>query len=111
MGTLVQRKFIDMEKIKILCLGNSSTDTVIRSNQVAQQYATECNGLLTEQDNNIQPGCYYTDIGTVGIDYLRSICKSFDLIFNVHPCFPLKVGGSVILQLGRKRSPDCKKQT
>lgn len=80
MGTLVQRKFIDMEKIKILCLGNSSTDTVIRSNQVAQQYATECNGLLTEPDNNIQPGCYYTDIGTVGVDYLRSICKSFDLI-------------------------------
>jgi len=69
-----------MEKIKILCLGNSSTDTVIRSDQVARQYLTECNGLLTEQDINIQPGCYYTDIGTVSVDYLRSICKSFDLI-------------------------------
>lgn len=80
MGTLVQGKFVNMEKIKILCLGNSSTDTVVRSNQVATQYSTASKGLLTEKNSNIQSGCYYTDIGTISVDYFRSICKSFDLI-------------------------------
>jgi hypothetical protein len=69
-----------MEKIKILCLGNSSTDTVVRSAAIAKQYSIELTGLLTEENTHIQPGCCYTDIGTVSVDYLRSICKSFDLI-------------------------------
>lgn len=80
METLVQGKFINMEKIKILCLGNSSADTVVRSAQMATQYSTELKGLLTEHGLEIQSGCYYSDIGTISVDYVRSICKSFDLI-------------------------------
>jgi len=69
-----------MEKIKILCLGNSSTDTVAQTNLVAGQYLTVVNGLLTEQSTDIQPGCYYTDIGTISVDYLMLVCKRFNLI-------------------------------
>jgi len=82
-----------MEKIKILCLGNSSMDTITLSEQVARQYSTELNGLLTEQNTDIQFGCYYTDIGTISVDYLRAVCKSFDLIvlLDQHPLSYLDV--------------------
>jgi hypothetical protein len=63
----------------ILCLGNSSEDTVKRAQAVAQQYSIESMGLLTEH-REIQSGCYYTDIGTVSVDYVRSTAGQWDLI-------------------------------
>jgi hypothetical protein len=80
MATVVPRKFKDMEKIKILCLGNSSEDTMTRSQAVALQYSVPLNGLLIESITDIISGCYYTDIGTVSVNYLRTICKEFDLL-------------------------------
>jgi hypothetical protein len=41
MATVVPRKFKDMEKIKILCLGNGSEDTMTRSQAVALQYLSK----------------------------------------------------------------------
>lgn len=66
--------------MKILCLGNSSKDTAIKTQVVAAQYAMPLNGLLINSTVDILPGCYYTDIGTVSPDYLKSICKEFDLL-------------------------------
>ena len=63
----------------ILCIGNSTEDTADRSALIAQQYAVTLNGLLTE-DTEIKNGCYYTDVGTVSVDFVRSVEHCFDLI-------------------------------
>ena len=66
--------------MKILCLGNSSEDTALKSKMISIQYAIPLNGLLIESVLDILPGCYYTDIGTITVDYLRLMCKKFDLL-------------------------------
>jgi hypothetical protein len=80
MAKLVSRKFFGMAKMKILCLGNNSEDTANKAQMIAMQYTVPLNGLLIETVVDILPGCYYTDIGTVTRDYLKSICKEFDLL-------------------------------
>ena len=80
METLVFSKFNNMEKIKILCLGNNLEDTAIRAAVIADQHQIQCNGLLQEHTIHVNTGCYYTDIGSITIDYLRSVCKNFDLV-------------------------------
>jgi len=63
---------------KIICVGNQSEDTMIRSSAIAQQYDLPLNGLIN--DNIDCPGVWYTDIGSISFENLLFFGECADLL-------------------------------
>jgi pyruvate-formate lyase-activating enzyme len=72
--------------MKILCLGNNTEDTDIKTKNLAQQDLVECHGLLSDLDNEItiddieKPGYYHTSVYDMEYGKLFEFAKLFEKI-------------------------------
>jgi sulfatase maturation enzyme AslB (radical SAM superfamily) len=72
--------------MKILCLGNNTEDTYIKTKSLAQQDLVECHGLLSDLDNKINvnsinsPGYYHTSVYDMEYGKLFEFAKRFEKI-------------------------------
>jgi uncharacterized Fe-S cluster-containing radical SAM superfamily protein len=72
--------------MKILCLGNNTEDTDIKTKNLAQQDLVECHGLLSNLDNEItiddieKPGYYHTSVYDMEYGKLFEFAKLFEKI-------------------------------
>jgi sulfatase maturation enzyme AslB (radical SAM superfamily) len=72
--------------MKILCLGNNTEDTDIKTKNLAQQDLVECHGLLSDLDNEItindieKPGYYHTSVYDMEYGKLFEFAKLFGKI-------------------------------
>ena len=72
--------------MKILCLGNNTEDTDIKTTALAAQAGTINHGLLSELDNSMSPalyheqGYYHTSIFDIAWANLTSLANEFDQV-------------------------------
>lgn len=72
--------------MKILCLGNNTEDTDIKTKNLAEQDLVECHGLLSDLDNKIaidnisKPGYYHTSVYDMEYGKLFEFAKLFEKI-------------------------------
>lgn len=68
--------------MRVLCLGNNTEDTDIRTRRLAAQEQQECHGLVvTIDDENIKkPGYYHTSIYDLTIGDLTALAKDVDKV-------------------------------
>jgi len=70
--------------MKILCLGNNTRDTDVRTQQLAKNAQEECHGLLSELDGPIlditQPGWYHSSVYDIEYNRLVKLAANFDSI-------------------------------
>lgn len=64
--------------LKILCVGDNSSDTDIQCRKYADQYQVKYQGLLVNDDINY--GCYHISIMDSSIKFIRSIYDKFDKV-------------------------------
>jgi len=69
----------------VLVLGNNTTDTADRCQELAQEHSEPCGGLIDHWPEALENGWYYTDLGTVTLSELHDICKQVDHIVLAHP--------------------------
>ena len=60
---------------KVLCLGNNTEDTDVRTRKLAGN--TPCHGLLTEI-RSIESGYYHSSVYDLNVSELLELIKSFD---------------------------------
>lgn len=71
---------------KVLCLGNNTTNTDIKTRQLASDAGVVCLGLLSELDSPIQlldyqsDGYYHSSVYDVEFGRLKDLCENFDLV-------------------------------
>lgn len=63
---------------KIVCVGNPTEDTAVRSKRIAEQYQLPCAGLVTNAD--IPSGLCYTDLGSISQEDFLLLGEQSDLI-------------------------------
>lgn len=61
---------------KIVCIGNPTESTALRSLQIASAYNMPCQGLATSAAAG--PGLWYTDLGSISFEQLLSLGESAD---------------------------------
>lgn len=70
--------------MKILCIGNNTEDTDLRTRNLAKKNNMECNGLLSLLDGKMMPidkdGFYHTSIYDIPESDLIDLSKNFDSI-------------------------------
>ena len=70
--------------MKILCLGNNTRDTDVRTRQLAKNAQEECYGLLSELEGLIlditQPGWYHSSVYDVEYHRLVELASEFDSV-------------------------------
>ena len=72
--------------MKILCLGNNTEDTDIKTRNLAQQDAMECHGLLSDLDNQVtadsiaKSGYYHTSVYDMEYGKLFEFAQQFEKI-------------------------------
>lgn len=72
--------------MKILCLGNNTEDTDIKTRNLAQQDLAECHGLLSDLDNTVtvdsitEPGYYHTSVYDMEYGKLFKFAQQFEKI-------------------------------
>lgn len=83
MDCLVYRKLQSMDKVTLV-LGNNTSDTADKCQDLAKVNNQPCHGLIEHWPQELQPGWYYTDVGTIGASNLHDICKQVDNLWLVH---------------------------
>ena len=72
--------------MRVLCLGNNTTDTDSKTRQLAMDNNTICHGLITELDHPLpdnlilQHGYYHSSVYDVAFSRLIDLAKQFDQI-------------------------------
>ena len=72
--------------MKILCLGNNTEDTDIKTRNLARTNSAECYGLLSDLDNEVtldsinRPGYYHTSVYDMEYGKLFEFAKQFEKI-------------------------------
>jgi len=72
--------------MKILCLGNNTPDTDIKTKNLALKNLAECHGLLSDLDNNItadcidNPGYYHTSVYDMEYGKLFKLAQQFEKV-------------------------------
>jgi uncharacterized Fe-S cluster-containing radical SAM superfamily protein len=72
--------------MKILCLGNNTEDTDVKTRSLARQDSMECHGLLSDLDDNItvdsinKPGYYHTSVYDIEYGKLFEFAQQFEKI-------------------------------
>jgi sulfatase maturation enzyme AslB (radical SAM superfamily) len=72
--------------MKILCLGNNTEDTDIKTRNLARNNSMECYGLLSDLDNKVtidsidKPGYYHTSVYDMEYGKLFEFAKQFEKI-------------------------------
>jgi hypothetical protein len=72
--------------MKILCLGNNTEDTDIKTKNLAQQNLVECHGLLSDLDSKVtpdnisKPGYYHTSVYDMEYGKLFKFAQLFEKI-------------------------------
>jgi hypothetical protein len=72
--------------MKILCLGNNTEDTDIKTKNLARQDLVKCHGLLSDLDNEItldnirEPGYYHTSVYDMEYGKLFNFAQQFEKV-------------------------------
>ena len=72
--------------MRILCLGNNTEDTDVKTRRLAEQQSVECHGLISELDHAIDlesiqhPGYYHSSVYDLEYYRLIEIAQEFDQI-------------------------------
>jgi hypothetical protein len=72
--------------MKILCLGNNTEDTDIKTRNLAKKDSVECHGLLSDLDNEVithsisRPGYYHTSVYDMEYGKLFKFAQQFEKI-------------------------------
>jgi sulfatase maturation enzyme AslB (radical SAM superfamily) len=72
--------------MRILCLGNNTEDTDVKTRQLAEQQSVKCHGLISELDHVIDlesiqhPGYYHSSVYDLEYYRLIEIAQEFDQI-------------------------------
>jgi len=77
---------IEKKQLRVLCLGNNTEDTDIKTRDISTQYNSPCHGLLSEIDSPLTPdqyqlpGFYHSSIYDVEFGKLIDLGNQFDLV-------------------------------
>ena len=72
--------------MKILCLGNNTEDTDVKTKNLAQQDSVECHGVLSDLDDTVtldsisKPGYYHTSVYDIEYGKLFKFAQQFEKI-------------------------------
>lgn len=72
--------------MKILCLGNNTEDTDVKTRKLAQAADLPCYGLISELDGElepsryVQPGYYHTSVYDLAPGHLAQLIEQFDQV-------------------------------
>jgi len=79
---LVYQKCADMAIV--LVLGNNTTDTADRCQELARENSEPCHGLIDHWPEVLENGWYYADVGTLRLSDLHDICRQVDQLILAH---------------------------
>ena len=72
--------------MRILCLGNNTEDTDLKTRQLADKAQLPCHGLLSELDQSFDtlnydlPGYYHTSVVDISVGNLKELMNKFDKV-------------------------------
>jgi|694.fasta_scaffold17000_12 hypothetical protein len=68
----------EADKVKVLCLGNNSTDTDGETSKLAKLNYSINNGLISSSDTSIQDGYYHTSVFDLSVGQIKELVTQFD---------------------------------